>query len=89
MKARQERFKDQLDKLPVSATGNSKPTATSASDLEAKKKVSPRPECLGSNTVRLRDIWPVAYLAGRSTSAAATCKIMCFVTAGVPFAGES
>ena len=67
LKARQERFKDQLDKLPVSATGNSKPTATSASDLEAKKKVSPRPECLGSNTVRLRDIWPVAKLAGRST----------------------
>ena len=60
LKARQERFKDQLDKLPVSATGNSKPTATSASDLEAKKKVSPRPECLCSDTVRLRDIWPIA-----------------------------
>jgi hypothetical protein len=89
LKARQERFKDQLDKLPVSATGNSKPTATSASDLEAKKKVSPRPECLGSNTVRLRDIWPVAKLAGRSTYSAANCNIMCFVTAGVPFAGES
>ena len=39
MKARQERFKDQLTKLPASTTGNSKPTAAGASDLEAKKKV--------------------------------------------------
>ena len=39
MKARQERFKDQLTKLPSSTTGNSKPTAAGASDLEAKKKV--------------------------------------------------
>lgn len=88
-KARQERFKDQLGKLPVSATGNSKPTATSASDLEAKKKVSARPECLCGDIVRLRDIWPVAsWLAGVHT-AAATGKIMCLVTAGVLFAGES
>ncbi|CAL5219769.1 g1671 [Coccomyxa viridis] len=38
LKARQERFKDQLTKLPTSTTGNSKPTAAGASDLEAKKK---------------------------------------------------
>lgn len=39
LKARQERFKDQLTKLPTSTTGNSKPTAAGASDIEAKKKV--------------------------------------------------
>ena len=41
LKARSERFKDHLASLPTATTGNSKPAASSASDLEAKKKVSP------------------------------------------------
>ncbi len=43
LKARQERFKDQLTKMPASTTGNSKPTAAGASDIEAKKKVRRMP----------------------------------------------
>ena len=41
LKARSERFKDHLASLPTATTGNSKPAASSASDLEAKKKVAP------------------------------------------------
>ena len=41
LKARSERFKDHLAGLPTTTTGNSKPAASSASDIEAKKKVAP------------------------------------------------
>ena len=41
LKARSERFKDHLAGLPTATTGNSKPAASSASDIEAKKKVAP------------------------------------------------
>ena len=40
LKARSERFKDHLAGLPTATTGNSKPAASSASDIEAKKKVA-------------------------------------------------
>lgn len=47
LKARSERFKDHLAGLPTATTGNSKPAASSASDIEAKKKVAP-PQVLKS-----------------------------------------
>ncbi|CAK0763387.1 hypothetical protein CVIRNUC_003052 [Coccomyxa viridis] len=48
LKARSERFKDHLAGLPTATTGNSKPAASSASDIEAKKKA--RAERFGIKT---------------------------------------